>query len=192
MDADVPDLTVSHQLAAGVRSEADEPLPPEAANHQVVVGDIPAEPPGFRPRAGLLAKLDRTGARVSVIHAMTGLQGLGASQLAAAYARAKLAAGWRLVAWVNAADAGSVLAGLAAVAEATGLIDADSGQGIADAAARRCGTCWRPTGPAAYWCSMMWQTLRYCQPFIPANGTAQVVIVRTRRSAAEPGECRPG
>ena len=55
-----------------------------------MVGDIPVEPPGFRPRAGLLAELDRAGARVSVIHAATGLQGLGATQLAAAYARAKL------------------------------------------------------------------------------------------------------
>ncbi|MGH3185162.1 MAG: hypothetical protein ACRDOE_25100, partial [Streptosporangiaceae bacterium] len=97
-DAATPDLTVNHQLAAGARSEAQEPLLPEAASHQVVVGDIPVEPPGFRPRAGLLAGLDRAGARVSVIHAGTGLHGLGATQLAAAYARAKLEAGWRLVA----------------------------------------------------------------------------------------------
>ena len=37
------DLTVSRQ---------------PAASHQVVVGDIPAEPPGFRPRTGLLAELE--------------------------------------------------------------------------------------------------------------------------------------
>ena len=100
-----------------------------------MVGDIPAEPPGFRPRAGLLAELDRASARVSVIHAVTGLHGLGATQLAAAYARAKLAAGWRLVAWVNGADTGSLLAGLAAVADAAGLTDGDSGRGITDAGA---------------------------------------------------------
>ena len=76
-----------------------------------MVGDIPVEPPGFQPRAGLLAELDRAGARVSVIHAATGLHGLGTTQLAAAYARAKLEAGWRLVAWVNGADAGSLLGG---------------------------------------------------------------------------------
>ena len=99
------------------------------------MGDIPVEPPGFRPRVGLLADLDRAGARVSVIHARTGQHGLGATQLAAAYARAKLEAGWRLVAWVNGADIGSLLAGLAAVADATGLTGDDSGQGVTDAAA---------------------------------------------------------
>ena len=135
VDAVTPDLTVSHQPADGARSEAPEPLPPEAENLQVVVGDIPAEPPGFRPRVGLLAELDRAGARVSVIHAVTGLHGLGATQLAATYARAKLEAGWRLVAWVNGADAGSLLAGLAAVADATGLTYDDSERGSTDAAA---------------------------------------------------------
>ena len=135
VDAVTPDLTVSHQPADGARSEAPEPLPPEAENLRVVVGDIPAEPPGFRPRVGLLAELDRAGARVSVIHAVTGLHGLGATQLAATYARAKLEAGWRLVAWVNGADAGSLLAGLAAVADATGLTYDDSERGSTDAAA---------------------------------------------------------
>ena len=135
MDAVTPDLTVIHQPADGARSEAREPLPPEAENLRVVVGDIPAEPPGFRPRVGLLAELDRAGARVSVIHAVRGLHGLGATQLAAAYARAKLEAGWRLVAWVNGADAGSLLAGLAAVADATGLTYDDFVRGSTDAAA---------------------------------------------------------
>jgi hypothetical protein len=96
--------------------KAQEPIPPEAADNQVVVGDIPMEPLGFRSRDGLLAELDRASAHVSVIHAVTGLHGLGTTQLAAAYARAKLAAGWRLVAWVNGADTSSLLAGLAAAA----------------------------------------------------------------------------
>ena len=156
-----------------------------------MVGDIPAEPPGFRPRAGLLAELDRAGARVSVIHAVTGLPGLGATQLAAAYARAKLAAGWRLVAWVNGADTGSLLAGLAAVADATGLTDDDSGRGIDRRGRQRCGTGWRPTGTAACWCSMMCQTLSCCGRLFRPSGTARVLITSTRQSAANLGTAVP-
>ena len=125
----------SNQITADGMSDAQESLSPEATNPQVVVGDIPMEPSCFRPRAGLLTELDRASTQVSVIHAATGLHGLGATQLAAAYARAKLAAGWRLVAWVNGADTVSMLTGLAAVADATGLADGDTGQGITNAGA---------------------------------------------------------
>ena len=184
------DLTVNHQHAAGAGSQAQEPLPPEAASHQVVVGDIPAEPPGFQPRAGLLAELDRAGARVSVIHAATGLQGLGKTQLAAAYARAKLAEGWRLVAWVNAGDTGSLLAGLAAVADATGLTDDDSGRGIADAgqAVRH----WLETDGDR--CLLVFDDAAdpdALRPFIPAYGAARVLITSTRQSAANLGTSVP-
>ena len=189
VDAATPDLTVSHQLAPGVRSEAQEP-PPEAASHQVVVGDIPVEPPGFRPRAGLLAELDRAGARVSVIHPMTGLHGLGATQLAAAYARAKLEAGWRLVAWVNGADTGSLLAGLAAVADAAGLTDDDSGRGITDAAATV--RHWLETDGDR--CLLVFDDVsdpEALQEFVPAHGTARVLITSTRQSAANLGSAVP-
>ena len=174
---------VHHQHTSGAGSRAQEPLPPEAASHQVVVGDIPLEPPGFRSRADLLAKLDRTEARVLVIYPATGLLGLGTTQLAAAYARAKLADGWRLVAWVNAAETGSLQAGLAAVAEATGLTDGGSGRDIADASQAvrhlletdgdRCLLVFDDaTDPEAL------------RPFVPADGTAQVLITSTRQPTA--------
>ena len=112
-------MTVINPLPAGAR-ESQIPGPPsrEAASDQRVVGDIPREAPGFQPRPYLLAELDRADQGVLLL---TGTLGAGSTQLAAAYARAKLAAGWRLVAWVNAENTGNLLAGLAAVADTVGL-----------------------------------------------------------------------
>ena len=174
------DPAVSDRLVAAAGLEAEAAL----SHYQVVVGDIPLEPPGFQPRVGVLARLDGARARVSVIHTTTGLQGRGATQLAAAYARAKLAAGWRLVAWVNAADTGSLQAGLAAVAEAMGLIEDGSGRPIADA------------GQAVRYlletdgdrCLLVFDDAvdpEALAPFVPAGGTAQVLIVSTRHTTPD-------
>jgi len=176
-------VSADHQYTAGAGLRAQEPLPPEAASHQVVVGDIPLEPPGFLSRADLPAKLDRPGARASVIYAATGLRGLGTTQLAAAYARAKLAAGWRLVAWVNAADAGSLQAGLAAVADAMGLTDGGSGRGIADAgqAVRH---LLETDGDR---CLLVFDNAadpEALRPVVPTGDTARVLITSTRPPAA--------
>src|SRR5689334_2645354 len=105
--------------------------PARTMNDQVVVGDIPASWPGLLPRPALLVQLNRASQRPPVV--LTGASGVGKTQLAAAYARAKLADSWRLVAWVNARDSEILLAGLAAVADATGLSTSGARPGIADA-----------------------------------------------------------
>jgi RNA polymerase sigma factor (sigma-70 family) len=154
------------------------------------VGDIPAEAPGFRPRAGLLAELDRAPARVSVIHAVAGRHGAGSTQVAAAYARAKLQAGWRLVAWVNGAETGSLLAGLAAVADATGLTDDESGRGITDAAATV--RQWLETDGDR--CLLVFDDVSdpaALAAFVPADGLARVLITTTRESGANLGSVVP-
>ena len=187
VDGDVArDFMVNDQITADGTSQAQEPLPPEATDHQVVVGDIPMEPLGFQSRVGLLAELDRASARVSVIHARTGQHGLGTTQLAAAYARAKLEAGWQLVAWVNGADTGSLLAGLAAVADAVGLPDADSGQGVTDAGAA-----------VRHWleadgdqCLLVFDDVfdpEVVRPFVPVGGAARVLITSKRPPTADAG-----
>ena len=137
----------------------------------------------FVPRVGLLTELDRARAQVSVIHAVTGLHGLGTTQLAAAYARAKLAAGWRLVAWVNGADARSLLTGLVAVADAAGLADGDSGQGLTDAGAAV--RDWLETDGDR--CLLVFDDVsdpEVVRPFIPVGGTAKILITSNRQSAA--------
>jgi RNA polymerase sigma factor (sigma-70 family) len=184
MGAAERDLTAKHRPAAGGEPDAPYPLAPEAASYQVVVGGIPAEPRGFRLRNSLLAELDQPGARVSVIHPKAGRQGLGATQLAAAYARAKLAAGWRLVAWVNAGDAPSTQAGLAAVAEAAGLAGDRSGPGLADAgqAVRH---LLESDGDR---CLLVFDNAadpEALRPFVPADGTAKVLITSTQHALAD-------
>ena len=75
VDAGTRDVPSSPQRVLDAGSEAQGP--PEAASPQVVVGDIPREPPGFLSRTALLTELDRAGARVSVIHPAAGLHGVG-------------------------------------------------------------------------------------------------------------------
>jgi RNA polymerase sigma factor (sigma-70 family) len=181
-DAAARDLTVSRQHAVDPQSGAQEPFPPEPASHQVVVGDIPRQPPGFQPRPYLMEQLNRPGHGLSVL---TGVQGAGKTQLAAAYARAKLAAGWRMVAWVNAGDRGSLVAGLAAVADAAGLSDGSEGDSAdAGAAVRR----WLEADGER--CLLVFDDVEdpdALWPFIPDGGAARVLITGSRQSAADPG-----
>ena len=146
-----------------------------------MVGDIPQVPPGFQPRAGLLAELDRAGG--PVIRAVTGIQGAGKTQLAAAYARAKLAAGWRLVAWVNAADPGALGAALAAVAEELGLADGRTGRGGGDAG--RAVRDWLERDGRR--CLVVFDNALdpdVIRPLLPACGSARVLITGSRRPLA--------
>jgi tetratricopeptide (TPR) repeat protein len=159
------------------------PLMHEPASGQVVVGNLLREPAGFQARADLVAELDRAGVGVSVLHAVAELRGAGTTQLAAAYARAKLAAGWRLVGWVDAGDPGSVLSGLAAVAEAAGLSDDGPGRDTVDP-----GQALRHhLETDGDHCLLVFDDVEdpdALQPFIPVGGAARVLITGTRQSVA--------
>lgn len=149
----------------------EKPEPPPS----LAVGAIPREPPGFQPRPDLLAALDRAGAQGLVARSASGMPGTGTTQLAAAYARARLAQGWRLVAWVSAADPGTLAGGLAAVADAAGLSGRDGGNDAGDrgqlvrrwleADGDRCLLVFDDVAdPAAV------------RPYLPAAGAAQVIV----------------
>jgi len=90
---------------------------------QIVVGDIPAPPPGFQLRDELLERLHtQVGVGgAAVVSAVTGTPGVGKTLLAASYAWACQQAAWPVVAWVSAETTDQIIAGLAALAQRLGL-----------------------------------------------------------------------
>ena len=157
-------------------------------DEQLVVGDIPAPPPGLQPRPALLAQLNRASQKPPVV--LTGIWGAGKTQLAATYARARLADSWRLIAWVNARNSETLLAGLAAVAEAAGLSAGGSRPGPADA-----GQAVRDWLEAdGSFRLLVFDDVEdpgLLRPFVPAAGEARVLITAAREPIAELGTSVP-
>ena len=149
----------------------------------LVIGDIPQEPAAFQPRAGLMKTLEQNtgGPRVAVVFAVTGVRGVGKTQVAAAHARRRIGERWRLVAWLDASDEGSVVAGLAQVAVAAGI-------GTLSDDARELATRVRhwleADGERRLVVFDDAKDLAGLRPFLPAGGAAQVVITSTRRPTA--------
>ena len=173
------------QPAAGTREPyAMEPAARTTTNDQVVVGDIPASRPGLQPRPLLLAQLNRASQTPPVV--LTGTWGVGKTQLAAAYARARLADNWRLIAWVNARDRDTLLAGLAAVADATGLSAGGSRPGTAGAG--QAVRDWlEADGSRRLLVFDDVEDPGLLRPFVPAAGASRVLITVAGEPTAELG-----
>jgi tetratricopeptide (TPR) repeat protein len=180
------DPTVIHQPVVGTREPDGVETPAwTIADDQVVAGVIPGQRPGFQPRPTLLARLNRAAGGPSVL-VLTGTRGVGKTQLAAAYARARLAGGWRLIVWVNARDSQSLLAGLAEAAESAELSGTGSRQGAPDP-----GQAFRQWLEAdGSRCLLVFddaEDLGLLQSFVPAAGAARVLITMAREPITELG-----
>ena len=150
----------------------------------VVVGEIPLKPLGFQPRTDLLAALDAPGvdARVIVVHAVTGMRGVGKTHLAAAYARARLTERWRLVAWINAEDRASMVADVTAIADALGLVDDEASRGPSESFGLMVRNWLEADGDR---CLIVFDNATdadVLRPLIPAGGAARVLITSNRQS----------
>jgi tetratricopeptide (TPR) repeat protein len=153
---------------------------------RVVAGDIPHEPPGYQLRDGLMAELglDAGAGHVSVVYALTGLRGTGKTHVAAAYVRARIADGWRLVAWVHADDQDAIVSGLGAVASAMGLDSTRlDGAGVGQLVRHRL----EVDGDR---CVIVFDNADdpdALRPFLPSAGSARVLITSTRQSMGRLG-----
>jgi hypothetical protein len=135
-----------------------------------------------------MAALRAAGPGVSVVRAVTGMRGVGKTQLAAAYARECVDAGWRLVAWINAETTAEMLNGLAVVADRLGIkkpgtelaaIGAEIRNRL-EADGERCLVVFdNATDP---------QTVK---PYLPASGKSQVLITSALTDTATMGTAVP-
>ena len=156
-------------------------LPTDTATAGVgLVGDLPSPPPGFVARETvdrLAQALDRSA--VAVVCALTGLRGVGKSQVAAAYARGRLAAGHCLVGWVNADTVDQTRVGLARIAERLGVADPDGDSAESAKRLREHLATWPGEAVIVFDNATDPDALR---PFLPATGRARVVITSTDRA----------
>ena len=169
---------VSHHIQTYIDQRQ---TPARAAQGSVVVGEVPQRPPAFEPRPDLIEALSRNGPGITVVRALTGMRGVGKTQLAAEYARCCIDTGWRLVAWVNAGSIGQVLDGLGLIASRLRLGEQGKELETLAAAVRQ------HLEVSGENCLVVFNNVVDLQAigrFLPAAGRSQVIITSNQTEAA--------
>lgn len=151
---------------------------------QLVIGLIPQQPEGFRPREELMKALRTTRSEAPAVRVLTGMGGTGKTQLAAAYARECVDAGWRLVAWVNAETTQEILYGLALIAD---RLDLTSPEQDLEATAARLRGYLEADGAG---CLLVFDNVSdttALRAYLPGKGGCQVVVTSRAADAASLG-----
>lgn len=110
------------QVPADVWTLPSAPVAARVVSPSRLVGVVPGAPPEYVVRDEL-ALLEETLASGGAAVVVAGIRGVGKSQLAAAYARRRWAAGVPLLVWIEAESIDKTTAGLAVLAERVGVAD---------------------------------------------------------------------
>ena len=113
----------SHARMKAQRSSirrADETSIPPGSAGQLIMGDVPQEPPAFDIRTEIFNRLAVPPSQLRIF-VVTGMRGVGKSQLVGALARKRIAERWRITAWLNAQNEAHIVVGLRRLAIDLGL-----------------------------------------------------------------------
>ncbi|MET7402386.1 FxSxx-COOH system tetratricopeptide repeat protein [Dactylosporangium sp. NPDC005572] len=165
------------------------PVAPSSVDRvaQVVVGDLPGRAVAWQDRVDLLDRLTvmaGTG-RAVVVCAVMGQRGIGKTQLAAAYARSRVAEGWPVVVWVVADTAANLVTGLDTLAAAVGVRGPDADP--ADAAKAALAWLRAHAGP----CLLVYDNALdpdLIRAWLPPVGAVHTVVTTTRHDFENIGE----
>jgi Tetratricopeptide repeat/AAA domain len=182
---DIAAPVVFAQKGSRVHVVTSAPVPAPASQPaaqgpgQIVVGELPGEPPAFvqRDAVARLTKVFQTGGGVATISAaLTGERGIGKTQVAARYARQAIANGVELVAWVSAENPSSLLSGLAEVAEELGVADPD---GDSERSAKLLRKALATRSAPAVLVLDNAEDPDLLRPYLPPTSTTQIIITST-------------